>query len=89
MEVVITYRAYGTTLWRSCGWARVGLGPPTANQRVIAQSREAQKEVPQTAVPLVANRGWMQKGAIPIDPHVKMPNFTAEINMFLVEMGES
>ena len=58
-------------------------GPPTANQCFIAQNREAQEEVPQTAVHLVADRGWIQKGAIPIDPHVKMPNFTAEINMFL------
>ena len=55
-------------------------------QQTLGQSWEAQKEVPQTAVHLVADRGWMQKGAIlidPRDPHVKMPNFTAEINMFL------
>jgi len=39
--------------------------------------------VPQTAVHLLADRGWLQKGAISINPHVKMPNITAEINMFL------
>ena len=39
--------------------------------------------MPQTAVHLLAGRSRLQKGAISIDPHVKIPNFTAEINMFL------
>ena len=35
-----------------------------------------------TAVNRVATRGWFQRQSIPTDPHVKMPNFTAELNMF-------
>ena len=35
-------------------------------------------------VPETATLGWLQKHSIPIKPDVKMPNFTAEINMLTV-----
>ena len=53
---------------------------PTKRQ-TLGQSREANKEVPQIAGHLLADRRWLQKGYISIDPLVKMPNFTAD--MFL------
>jgi len=41
-------------------------------------------EVSYPAVPPLATRGRQQKRLNPIDPHVKMPKFTAEKNMFTV-----
>ncbi len=50
-----------------------------------AVSREANTDVTKTAIHRLATGGGLQKGVNPIDPpppHVKMPNFTAENNMF-------
>jgi len=47
-------------------------------------SLEINTEVTQTAVPLLATRDRLQKRVTPIDSHVKMLDFTAEINMFTV-----
>ena len=45
---------------------------------------EANGEVPKTAALQVATWGQLQTKSFTIHPHVKMPNFMAEINIYTV-----
>ena len=52
-----------------------------AKGAVVGLRSEAHFRVQQTAIPSSSSGGWCQKGAFPIDPHVKIADFTSSVNM--------
>lgn len=51
-----------------------------SKRQTFELKREANEELPQTAVPLLSSWGWLQKVVNPHWLSVKIPNFRAEKN---------